>query len=81
MYYICCTPEDLNIGSETTTEFPSEESEDSEEEEENKYPLFPKSCGQDSQINIYGGEKTKIDEFPWTVLIRDTSKSEYRFFE
>lgn len=33
--------------------------------------LLPKidTCGLSSDNRIYGGEKTEIDEFPWTVLL------------
>ena len=27
-------------------------------------------CGIDNQDRIYGGERTKIDEFPWMVLLK-----------
>lgn len=29
----------------------------------------PPNCGQDSQDRIFGGSETKIEEFPWTVLL------------
>lgn len=36
--------------------------------DENELPK-PPICGFDSQDFIYGGGKTKIDEYPWTALL------------
>lgn len=33
-------------------------------------------CGLDTSDRIYGGEATKIDEYPWLALLQ-YSKSEY----
>ncbi|KOC63285.1 Serine protease easter, partial [Habropoda laboriosa] len=32
-------------------------------------PLLPNNCGKDLSQRIFGGERTDLDEFPWTVLL------------
>ena len=41
-----------------------------------KFKLLPRApvCGPDSQDRIYGGSDTRIDEFPWTVLVEMMSR-------
>lgn len=33
------------------------------------HPLLPSNCGEETSERIVGGERTDIDEFPWTVLL------------
>lgn len=40
----------------------------------NKLLPYPGECGQDLEDRIYGGTETKINEFPWMVLLHYSKK-------
>lgn len=43
--------------------------------------LLPKPgvCGSDASDRIFGGERTKIDEYPWMALLQYTKRKTFFF--